>query len=247
MNTNNIEVHRVTPLVRADHDPGAEWPEFVREERIALAAEERHTSRVRAAEFALALLVLDPDQPEGQRILSLSPEEVELARAIAAVEVHGIGGRRGYSGGKTDRMRWASSLGKGRHNARDGAAWDAAIAAAFGRVHGGEPTPRAVLTAASTVLGGSDMPHVIAFSSARAVASHSPEEARAWLAVREGAELWRRWGEDDPALGVAAFELEGINALVAPLLAEAAAWPPTAEPAPMVEIVSRRAEEVADA
>lgn len=50
MDTDTILVHPVTVLTCADHDPGDEWPGFVREERIAARAPGRHESRARAAD-----------------------------------------------------------------------------------------------------------------------------------------------------------------------------------------------------
>jgi hypothetical protein len=60
--------------------------------------------------------------------VSLTREQLEAQiRTVAALELGGIGGDGGYAGEATARMTWAQGLGAGRHHARDGAAWDAAI------------------------------------------------------------------------------------------------------------------------
>lgn len=54
-------------------------------------------------------------------------EGAAILAALAAMELHGIGGPGGFDGGATATMSWRAALGKGRRQATDGQAWDAAI------------------------------------------------------------------------------------------------------------------------
>lgn len=221
-------------LTCADHDPGDEWPDFVRQERIAARAAERHESRVRAAEWALAQLFRD-GQDDGEPI-AMTEGEVRRARTLAAIEVHGIGGPRGYSGGATRRMPWASSLGKGRHNASDGASWDAAIAQVFGGNL--NPTPSEVIEVIDRTMSSDDIAWGVAYASARAVASFTPDEARAWDAVRNAALIWETW-LTDPDADASSNGMAAVEAQVRALADDAAKWPANGGGV-RVEIVSRR-------
>lgn len=60
-----------------------------------------------------------------------------IAWLLLVLESLGIGGRDGVEGWASERMPWASVLGKGRKQATDGGAWDAAIAAALAQVASG--------------------------------------------------------------------------------------------------------------
>lgn len=105
------------PLRRADHDPGEEWPGVRREMEIRAGAAARAESRVVVAIW---------------RALGLSQGEISDAAAREAAARcewarGGVGGPGGYAGGSTARPPWAQALGKGRRQADDGPAWDAAL------------------------------------------------------------------------------------------------------------------------
>jgi hypothetical protein len=184
-------------LVRADHDPGSEWPEPARSLRIEARAPERHASRVRCVEWALAQLAIDlvdpeawsssgPDAGEARFVdamdlqggIELSTGVVDCLRAIAAVELHGSGGRLGLYGGATQRMAWARHLGKGRHHASDGGAWDAAIAWVFGGVDEMTPAPTHVVGALRLL--DDDWDWLVRYCIWRSVEAPSSAESIAW-------------------------------------------------------------------
>lgn len=100
-------------------------------------APDRHKSRVDTARAALERAF--PDAPR------------ERLATICALEVGGVGGPRGFAGEATARMGWASNLGKGRRQATDGSAWDAAICELY-LSYGHAPTPDDV-----TMVAGSDL------------------------------------------------------------------------------------------
>lgn len=81
----------------------------------------RHQSRVTEARLQ-AYNWLVTNLPQGSAVTD------PMVAALLSMEAGGVGGRDGISGDATRRMSWASFLGKGRRNATDGAAWNAAIA-----------------------------------------------------------------------------------------------------------------------
>jgi hypothetical protein len=84
---------------------------------VAATTAERAASR-RAAVIAAVTDWLGTDSPPA------------LIAAALSAELGGIGGRMGFGvdgSVSTARMRWATSCGKGRRFATDGAAWDAAM------------------------------------------------------------------------------------------------------------------------
>ena len=97
-------------------------------------APDRHRSRVDTARAAL-----ERTFPGAAR---------ERLAMICALEVGGVGGPRGFAGEATARMGWASNLGKGRRQATDGSAWDAAIRELY-LSYSYTPTPDDVTMAAA--------------------------------------------------------------------------------------------------
>ena len=97
----------------------SQLPPSVRGDQLIVAmhtkatAPDRHRSRVDTARAML------------ERTFPGAPQE-RLA-TICALEVGGVGGPHGFAGEATARMAWARNLGKGRRQATDGSAWDAAI------------------------------------------------------------------------------------------------------------------------
>lgn len=174
-------VERVTTtLRRADHDPGEAWPEWVREDKMAVRAGERHLSRVAFAEWVLACRVDGADLDEG--MVTLDAAGVRRARVLAALEEHGVGGPRGYVGGATERMPWARALGKGRKQAVDGEAWSAALRSAFGPDHA-PPTPAEVV---AEVEGDRSIDRWgLAYACYQAFNAITPAEAHRWDAARQ--------------------------------------------------------------
>lgn len=137
--------------------PGGSDP-LVTAIHVSRTAGERAASRTRAAKAAIAQYVLDETYDESDRMHphvaawvadggddpldgshwwigipgAVVFDEASAARiiaAIAAMELHGVGGPGGIDGGATVVMSWRSALGKGRRQASDGQAWDAAITA----------------------------------------------------------------------------------------------------------------------
>lgn len=135
----------------ADHLRG--WhsiPEIARDLRIKATAPERHRARVAATIRAAMDYLYDlPEDAERIRPLRdlLFPvplsDRAEYATwtdlqavrrrtaALILLDLHGIGGRGGFTGDGTARMSWAGALGKGRWHASDGGAWRAAAEAAI--------------------------------------------------------------------------------------------------------------------
>ena len=71
---------------------------------------------------------------EGASALSTSTDTVQaavLTMGLMALDIVGIGGPNGIGGDATDRVACFTSLGKGRKQATDGPAWNAAIRAAL--------------------------------------------------------------------------------------------------------------------
>lgn len=117
-------------------------------------APDRHAWRCEEAKkvaraAAIEAVIFDDDVLVSD--LHTRPEVAEAVAAatamLAVIELHGIGGRLGITGAATDRMPWASSLGKGRKQATDGGAWDGAIESVAGvtdqglRAFGDHPSP----------------------------------------------------------------------------------------------------------
>lgn len=67
--------------------------------------------------------------------LYTADEAARILSAVVAFEIHGVGGPGGTEGGATATMSWRRGLGKGRRQASDGQAWDAAIIGAGGGDH----------------------------------------------------------------------------------------------------------------
>lgn len=102
-----------------------ELPFEAREAIRKATAGPRHSWRVEQARFAAQDMALNMLATEPGKVAA---EPLALATAFAAtVERHGVGGPFGISGAATDRLPAFSHLGKGRKQATDGAAWDAAI------------------------------------------------------------------------------------------------------------------------
>jgi len=186
-------------IKRDASDPGPEWPDFVREEKIAADAYRRKQSRIGAVIGAVMdYLGRQPDvTPEIQVNETTSRQVVTLLD----MELHGIGGHRklGGPGGSTCRMSWATRLGKGRKQATDGPAWDEALKATR-EVFGGTPcnADEAVLFVAGTVMP-EDCEWALCWALKHATEATVPTEAHAWMevarcALREGDDAFRkRW------------------------------------------------------
>jgi hypothetical protein len=114
----------------------------------AATATVRHEQRTQAAIAAARLsgveLELYPSPVKGEKhgrgyvvsrrdaILPRRDRDLDARDALACViEILGVGGRLGLEGAATARTGSFSLLGKGRRQASDGAAWSAAIEAAF--------------------------------------------------------------------------------------------------------------------
>lgn len=134
----------------ADHLRGWESiPTLARELRVKATAPERHRARV-AATIKAAMDYLYDLPEDAERIVPLRDllfpapllgrEEYAAwtdlrsvrrrTAALILLDLHGIGGRGGFTGDSTARMSWAGALGKGRWHASDGGAWRAAADAA---------------------------------------------------------------------------------------------------------------------
>lgn len=168
---------------REEDDPGEEWPELVRKYRQDVASEKRHASRVAAVWEAIAR------EFEGENHLDqviLERQSCEQAAAICQCELGGIGGPRGIGIGDaaTVRMSWARKLGAGRRQARDGAAWTAAIEAVRSTVPvEGEALAsllRATATAGFLTDPIGDLAWLIAECTRQAVGASTPAEAHVW-------------------------------------------------------------------
>ena len=70
------------PILREEHDPGPEWPSFVREEKIAARAHERHLARVAYAERVVFEALWADETCTGT-----SPDDLELCHSPADVTV----------------------------------------------------------------------------------------------------------------------------------------------------------------
>lgn len=88
-------------------------------------APERHASRVAYARWAAEEYYLDQVRIERDE---MSPEGLAVAaQAVLLADMIGVGGRDGVEGLATTRHPAFASCGKGRKQAMDGPAWDAAI------------------------------------------------------------------------------------------------------------------------
>lgn len=223
------------PILREEHDPGPEWPQFVREEKIAARAHERHLARVAYAErVVFEALWADetctgssPDDLDGPSSDETIATGRRYLRAACLAEAHGLGGPRGYMGGATERAEWATRLGAGRHNAGDGPAWDAALEAAF---EGADPSPLDFAALLNDDFWPDAFRWVEAYASYQAVNAHDCATAHAWDEVREAAASRREAVEHETRQ--CADECP-----VTPRELAAA----VATPGPVIEIVSRRA------
>lgn len=92
----------------ADSDP------LVVSLHLAVTAADRHASRVAAVESAV-------------RAAFPTATDRQIGVILALEAGDGVGGKGGYAGGSTARMRWAARCGKGRRHATDGDAWTLAI------------------------------------------------------------------------------------------------------------------------
>jgi hypothetical protein len=171
----------VTVLTRQaciDQLPAGSDP-LVIELHLAATAPDRHASRVAAVHAAITAAY--PTATEEQR------------RAICAMEAGGIGGPGGTGslrgfGEATRRMGWARVLGKGRHHATDGAAWDAAICVVAGiadRGDGGVDGSNPVtVAAAAAMISGTDLEWPLAHALRYAYADRDiPDSATAWATI----------------------------------------------------------------
>jgi hypothetical protein len=127
-------------------------PELARELRVRVTAHERHRARLLGTIRAAAEYIWgDNGGPAGDIPLDLATlacrssddrdtstewtallRERRIVAALIMLDLHGIGGHGGYSGGASSRMTWArrAGLGKARWQASDGGAWRGAAEAA---------------------------------------------------------------------------------------------------------------------
>lgn len=112
-------------------------PELAVEALVREGGPDRHRARVAAAEAAaLTAAKWTRDAAEAEP-LPYPQNEAELAAlgaALITLEVAGVGGRDNVEGLGTARMPCFRPLGKGRKQARDGAAWTAALEEAARRL-----------------------------------------------------------------------------------------------------------------
>lgn len=101
----------------------------IADEVATWTAPDRHRARVAhalaTARAAVASGWVGPRDPA---------REETTARVALLLDAAGVGGRQDIEGAGTLRIPWAATLGKGRHNASDGPAWDAAEVEAGGSV-----------------------------------------------------------------------------------------------------------------
>lgn len=170
------------PLRRADHDPGEAWPRVRREMEIRAGAAARAESRVVVAIWR----ALGFSQGE------ISDSDAREAAARCEWARGGVGGPGGYSGDATARPPWAQSLGKGRRQADDGPAWDAALesAARILAPGGANETDHARAIKAAT---GEELIFAAAHVLRQIEGAGSPEGANAWASLLPGIEA-SAWG-----------------------------------------------------
>lgn len=93
----------------------------------SLGASERHAWRV-GATLRAALEAADSETYPTASEDAEARQALAVAWALVALDIDGVGGPRGMggAGGASGRMPWARTLGKGRWQASDGRAWEAA-------------------------------------------------------------------------------------------------------------------------
>lgn len=122
-------------------------PEIARDLRVKATAPERHARVAATIRAGMDYLYDLPEDAERIRplqdlLFQVPSDRAECAAwtdlqsvrrrtaALILLDLHGIGGRGGFTGDSTTRMSWAGALGKGRWHASDGGAWRAAAEAA---------------------------------------------------------------------------------------------------------------------
>lgn len=182
-------------LRRADHDPGAEWPDFYREARLAETAGLRHASRVSATMGAAlqAASSVVPSYAAGDPVYEKRKQR--LAEVLILLDLGGVGGRGGYSGGATRRMPWARGLGTSRWQAGDGSAWYAAAQDAVGEAPAISLDDAADLFCLDLLEDSHEW--TTAYAARRVLGAETPEEAHAWDEVRATCQRWWDLEEED--------------------------------------------------
>lgn len=203
-------VHAFRALRTADSDRDLPEPSdpIVTSLHRSFTTGARHESRCRAARAAVMQYVLDEcwvDRAEiaqwvvgvasspvgdwwdgiprvGGRVFS-GDDADRILSAIAAFELHGIGGSLDISGGATVTMSWRRGLGKGRRQATDGGAWDAAIRSMIPSSTDDHVSPDDALMAIPFVRPV-DLEWPMAYALDRAYQTRSDaEESRRWCDV----------------------------------------------------------------
>jgi hypothetical protein len=189
-------VYEKKAITRADCDPGEVYPALARDILIHETTGLRAMSREMAVKAALFEEYVEPLE-EGtartkgwyQRCEDLFLKDSEtrkMLRALLELELHGTGGHGGYSGGTTRRMSWATGLGKGRHHASDGGAYDAAINSVARQLETTELVPPEDVTNLLGVLPTQDLEWVEAYATWRMLEETKglcPSQAHKWAAV----------------------------------------------------------------
>lgn len=228
--TTSTQQYRYTGPTIADALKGWEGiPTEARDIRISQTASERHRARVLGTIRAAAEYLAGPEAGADlaaiceRRMLSggdegaqeWSDSEVTRRRVAAMIrlDLHGIGGHGGYSGGATARMPYAvqAGLGKARWQASDGGAWRGAAESAAEVLFGGADATPDTLRSLLTDLAWEDTPWVVAYARHRmallmAQYAHAPvpADAVAYGGITVRTLLW----EWDAVVEVATWELE---------------------------------------
>ena len=169
----------ITYLTRADHDPGSSWPDFYREEKIAESAGLRHESRIAATKAAA--LKYCAMKPEDVHATGLTGQRI--AEILITLDLGGVGGDRGYSGGATRRMPWSSPLGSSRWHSGDGGAWRAAAEEAIAGAATLTPEEAEIFDY-DILTSDLSTEWTTAYAARRVLSACTPEEAHAWEAIR---------------------------------------------------------------
>lgn len=204
-------------------------PNTARDIHISQTAPERHRSRVLGTIRAAAEYLAGPETgaelysicerrmlPGGdayaQEWADSEPTRMRVA-ALIRLDLHGVGGRGGYEGGSTVRMKYAvqACLGKARWNASDGGAWRGAAECAAEVLAGGADVTPDMLWRLLTDLAWDDTPWVVAYARHRMallMAQYASCAAPADAVTHSGVTVRTRLWEWDSLLEVAWYEDE---------------------------------------